>query len=121
MGLLVDVVKQRFRTTNDGNTARKCFDNFELSSQITGLDKTLIKQFCTLMQAISTGSEINADAFQKHCNDTLDNFLKNCAWFYSMHKLLIQGPNIIKNALPSIIWGWTGILSQGNTKIQGKS
>lgn len=45
MGLLVDMPKCGFGTTNDGNTARRFFENPELSSNITGVDKQLIYKF----------------------------------------------------------------------------
>nr|XP_022906888.1 uncharacterized protein LOC111418582 [Onthophagus taurus] len=36
-GLLVDVPKQNYGTSNDGNTARRFFANPKLSSEITGM------------------------------------------------------------------------------------
>ncbi|XP_031332193.1 uncharacterized protein LOC116162670 [Photinus pyralis] len=44
MGLLVDVVKQGFGTTNDGNTARRFFREYEKSAEITNLDQNLLKR-----------------------------------------------------------------------------
>lgn len=36
MRLLVDVPKQGFGTSNDGNTARRFFESTELAAEITG-------------------------------------------------------------------------------------
>ncbi|CAH0556507.1 unnamed protein product [Brassicogethes aeneus] len=44
MGLDVDKPKPGFGSSNDGNTARAFFNNPEKSSDITGVNKTLIKQ-----------------------------------------------------------------------------
>ena len=38
MGLLVDMVKQGWGSSNDGNTARRFFSNAQLSAEITGID-----------------------------------------------------------------------------------
>lgn len=42
MGLIVDKPKPVYGSTNDGNTARRFFQNPELSAKITGIVKELI-------------------------------------------------------------------------------
>ena len=45
MGLLVDIPKiGGSGSTNDGNTARRAFDNAKLFSEITGVDLELIER-----------------------------------------------------------------------------
>lgn len=46
LGILVDVTKQGCGSTNDGNTARIFFRNFEVVSEITGFDRLNKKIFC---------------------------------------------------------------------------
>lgn len=102
MGLLVDVVKQGFGTTNDGNTARRFFQDPALSSSITGIDETLISMLSVLLQAISCGYEIDAEAFQRYALNTLNKYLEHYSWYYmppTLHKILIHGPALIKHAL----------------------
>ncbi|GBM03169.1 hypothetical protein AVEN_70589-1 [Araneus ventricosus] len=70
MGLSVDILKQISGTNNDGNTARRCFANSTLSSDITGLDIKLIKCFSIILQIISSEQEIDEDAFGKYNFDT---------------------------------------------------
>lgn len=48
--ITVDVVKQGFGSTNDGNTARKFFSNPEIVSQVTGVDTELINYFSVILQ-----------------------------------------------------------------------
>ena len=55
MGLLVDIPKPGSGTTNDGNTARKFFSNFALSSLITGIDERLIKRFAIIYKPLRAG------------------------------------------------------------------
>ncbi|XP_078051928.1 uncharacterized protein LOC144478082 isoform X2 [Augochlora pura] len=42
MGLLLDIPKPGFGTTNDGNTARRFFKNPRQTLSITGIDEDLI-------------------------------------------------------------------------------
>ena len=41
MGLIVDKPKPGYGSTNDGNTARRFFQNPDLSAKITGINKQL--------------------------------------------------------------------------------
>lgn len=59
MGLVVDHPKPGYGSTNDGNTARRFFENSELSSSITGIDEEIIKRFKVVLQTISCGFDIN--------------------------------------------------------------
>lgn len=43
LGILVYEPKQGYGSTNDGNTARRYFQNFSVSAQITGIDENLIQ------------------------------------------------------------------------------
>lgn len=56
LGLLIDVVKQAVGTSNDGNTARRFFENPSVTAEITGLDDIIIKKFSILLQAIEKKS-----------------------------------------------------------------
>lgn len=101
-GLLIDVVKQGKGTSDDGNTARNFFSNPELSVAITGLDKNLITRFGILLQVIASGKRINISEFESYCLKTAELFISLYPWYYmpvSIHKLLIHGSDIIKNAI----------------------
>lgn len=50
LGIMVDCVKQGFGSTNDGNTARKFFEEIEIVSKVTGIDKRLIERFAVILQ-----------------------------------------------------------------------
>ncbi|EFN89900.1 hypothetical protein EAI_10666, partial [Harpegnathos saltator] len=63
MFLLIDIVKQGKGTSIDSNTARKFFENSQLSAKITGLDENLIVRFSILLQVIASGKKINSSKF----------------------------------------------------------
>lgn len=102
MGLLVDAVKAGYGTSNDGNTARRFFENPSESAAITGIDETLIKDFAILLQAICSGYEIDENAFSNHAARTLERYMNLYPWYcmpVTVHKLLIHGRAIIKHAI----------------------
>ena len=80
LGLHIDVVKQGKGTTSDGNTSRRFIENFELSAQITGLNKTLLKNLYIILQAVVSEYEINIGAFRKYAMETTKLFVKLYPW-----------------------------------------
>lgn len=58
-GLLVDIPKPGFGTSNDGNTARRIFKNHKISAEITGVDENLVVRFHIILQCLSSGHDIN--------------------------------------------------------------
>ena len=74
-GLLVDQPKQGFGSTNDGNTARRFFQNYTTSAKITGIDEALIKRFYIILQTICCGFSINTEKFEKYALDTARHFV----------------------------------------------
>ena len=55
MSLIVDQPKQTHGSSNDGNTARRFFQNAEVSASITGLDVVLLKRLHNILQVLSCG------------------------------------------------------------------
>lgn len=102
LALLVDMPKQGGGSTNDGNTARRFFENYEQTALITGIDKNLIHRFYIILQTISSGFAVNIEKFEEYTLDTAKEFVRLYAWYHmptTVHKLLIHGPKIIKHAL----------------------
>lgn len=105
LGLIVDQVRQGKGTTNDGNTARKFFQNPKISSEITGIDERLVYRFAVILQAISSGMEIHAEKFGSFARETAHLFVSLYPWYYmpaTVHKVLIHGEEIIKKVLVPI-------------------
>lgn len=102
MGLIVDVPKQGFGTSNDGNTARKFFADPTLAAEITGVDEELIRRFGVILKTINSGYEIKYAEFDKYCLETAERYIHMYNWYYmptSVHKILIHGADVIHNAI----------------------
>lgn len=102
LGLIVDQPKQGFGSTNDGNTARRFFQNATISSDITSIDVRLIQRFHVILQVISSGREIDVFKFKEYAWETAELYVELYPWYpmpTSVHKLLIHGPEIIASAL----------------------
>lgn len=101
MNLLIDIPKPGEGSTNDGNTARKFFQQPSLASQITGVNESLIKRLGIILRTMSSGYAINVEAFRKYAMDTAELYVELYEWYYmpsSVHKILIHGADIIQNA-----------------------
>lgn len=98
LGLLVDMPKQQTGNTNDGNTARKFFQNAEKSAEITGVNVELIKRFHIILETINSGYFINVDKFHEFAKATRELYFKEYSWYpmpVSVHKILFHGKDII--------------------------
>ena len=102
LGLLVDHPKQGYGSTNDGNTARRFFQNSSISSQITGINENLIERFHVILQTISCGLDINVLKFEGYVIATARQFVQLYPWYNmptSVHKILVHGHRIIEQSL----------------------
>jgi len=66
LGLIVDRPKPGYGSTNDGNTARRFFENTSISATIIGVSESLINRFHVILQAISSGHNIKYDNFRAY-------------------------------------------------------
>lgn len=102
LGLLVDIPKANFGNTNDGNTSRRFFENYEISAEITNIDKELIYRLKVILDTMCCGYKINVEAFQKYCDETAEMYVALYG-FYPMsptlHKVLRHGAEVIKHAI----------------------
>lgn len=100
MGLVVDQPKQGGGNSNDGNTARKFFNEPDKVAEITGLDKNLIRRFSNILSTISSGHYIKIFEFKEYCWQTAILCVELYGWYKmsaTVHKLLIHGADIIKS------------------------
>ncbi|CAH0562943.1 unnamed protein product [Brassicogethes aeneus] len=96
--LIVDKPKPGCGSTNDGNTARKFFQNPQLSAEITGISKDLIIKFHTIIRVLVSGFKINVEKLKPLLNETRSLYLSLYNWYYmpsSVHKVLVHGCEII--------------------------
>ena len=73
--LIVDRPKPAYGNTNDGNTARRFYENSKTSALITSLDLDLKERFHVSLQVISSGHEINFDKFHNYTLTTARKFV----------------------------------------------
>lgn len=100
MHMTVDMPKQGFGSSNDGNTANRFFEQFSLAASATGVDEELIRRFGTILNCISSGFSVNYEAFAEYAKATARRYVELYAWYpmpSSVHKLLIHGADIIKS------------------------
>lgn len=101
LGLLIDRPKAGFGNTNDGNTARRFFENSLVTASILGIDVDFINRFHVILQVMSSGLPVNVDAFKTYCLDTARIFVEKYPWYYmptTVHKVLIHASQIIEYA-----------------------
>lgn len=118
LSLKVDVPKQGFGTSNDGNTARKFFANPEVTSEITHIDLNLILKFSVILQVLASGKKINIQKFQNYSFDTAKLFVSKYPWYYmpaSVHKVLLHGAQVIESLILPI-----GMLSEEAQEARNK-
>lgn len=102
MDLIVDKPKPGYGSSNDGNTARKFFHNFEDSEEITGIKKNVIYRFHIILLALLSTFTIHSCKFKYYCLKTAAIFVKNYPWNHmsiTLHKILFHGFEIPENAI----------------------
>lgn len=70
MGLHIDKPRQGTGKSNDGNTARRFFQNYSCSADITGVDVELIKRMYIILQTMSSGMAIDSKKFGEYAYST---------------------------------------------------
>ena len=100
MGLVVDKPKPGGAgSSNDGNTARRFFNNPKVSSRITGIDIRLIEKIATILKTINCGFPINPKKFGEFCKETAELYTSLYPWYPlppSVHKIFIHGEQIVR-------------------------
>ncbi|KAE8743473.1 hypothetical protein FOCC_FOCC010925 [Frankliniella occidentalis] len=109
LGLSVDEVRQGGGNSNDGNTARRFFKEYDTTAAILGLDADIIKRCCTILQVLASGRKINVEEFEKYALSCARDLVRLYDWYHlppSVHKVLIHGGAIIRAAeLPIGLYG----------------
>lgn len=91
--------------SNDGNTARRFFNNIEVVAEITGVDLNLLRHFKVVLEVLTSGEAIDADKFDTYCMETAKLYTEKYNWYYmpsSVHKILMHGGAVIRYHLVPI-------------------
>jgi len=100
LGLRVDEVKGVSGTSNDGNTARRAFEAYEVFAEIVGVDAEMVHNFGKILSAINCQLPLNPDAFQDLCLETAYQYIFLYGWYHmpsTVHKILIHGRDLVQN------------------------
>ena len=99
MSLRVDFPSaQGSGNTNDGNTSRRIFADYDKASQITGFDKTIMQRFGVILDTINSGYEVDIEKFRSYCIKTAELYTEKYFWWTmnaGVHIVLIHGADII--------------------------
>ncbi|XP_031780994.1 uncharacterized protein LOC116416450 [Nasonia vitripennis] len=99
LSILVDAPTQGSGITNNGNTARKFFNNIDVVARITGFNEHLLYRFKVILAVISSNCLVNNAAFGAYCKETAFKYVELYNWYKmptSMHVILIHGHVIMK-------------------------
>lgn len=102
VGLIVDKPKSGAGNTNDGNTARRFFNDAETTSKLTGLNQEILERFDVLLRTLSSGFEIDVNKFETYATETKELYLRLYEWYpmpVTVHKILCHSKDIINNFL----------------------
>ena len=101
MGLNIDMpAAGGTGNTDDGNTARRVFHNFIISSQITGFDEEIMEHLGVILDVINSGYAVDAVKFREYTLKIAFAYISKYPWYdmpASMHILLIHGADFITN------------------------
>ncbi|XP_011872388.1 PREDICTED: uncharacterized protein LOC105564550 [Vollenhovia emeryi] len=102
LGLKVDMPKPGGSgTSNDGNTARRAFQDPALFATCLGLKQTLIENFRIILIALSCKFPLNANLFEEYCRSTAEIYVSEYKWYPmppTVHKILMHSGQIIRNS-----------------------
>lgn len=100
MGLVVDMPKQNGAgTTNDGNTARRLFQNSAVFAEVTGISEELIHHLYVLLCVINCSHQIDVQKFEAFCMETAEIWIREYSWYkmpVSIHTLLVHAARYLE-------------------------
>lgn len=102
LGLIIDKPLHGYGSSNDGNTARRFFENPEITSAITGIDIDILKRYKILLTVINSKKQINIEKFESFTKETKELLNIMYPWKSmtpTIHKVLAHGKEIIENSI----------------------
>ena len=107
LGLIVDMPRPGGSgTSNDGNTARRFFQNPQIAD-ILELDEKLIEKMHVVLQTLSAGFAIDADKFETFCREVAHLYVEKYDWYnmpQSLHRILIHGHQVVRRMTLPIVF-----------------
>ncbi|CAH0387093.1 unnamed protein product [Bemisia tabaci] len=97
-GLIIDQPKQGGDTSNDGNAARRFFENAKESAEIIGVSEQLIRRMHTILAVLSSGFSIDVEKFREYTFETAKLYVELYKWYpmpSTVYEVLLHGGDII--------------------------
>ena len=95
-------------TTNDGNTARKFFENPKIVSKILNVPEDLVRGIAKIWTTLKSGHMIDPEDFGKQCDDWVKKYkASHISWYKlspSVHKVVKHGKAIIEYFPVPVAW-----------------
>lgn len=91
-----------FGNSNDGNTARRFFQNPSETSRITGLDEEIIKRCRNVLVAINSSHEVDPAKFKTYALKTAELYIQKYSFYAispTVHKVLLHGGDIMEHSI----------------------
>lgn len=110
LGLIVDKPKTGGNgNTNDGNTARRAFQNADIFANCLQIDSRLVHNLKIILVSLSCQLPIDVQKFEEFCISTAQLYISLYPWFpmpSTIHKMLIHSADIIRySVLPIGMFG----------------
>lgn len=121
MGLRISEPLPSGGNSNDGNTARKFFENPSKTAEITGLDEDIIRMFSNILRALSSKISVNATAYHAYAEQTRLRLTRLYPFYPlspSVHRMLVHGASIIKHCILPIGMMSEEVQERGNKSIR---
>ena len=80
---------------------RSIFAKSEVSSNITGIDKTLVERFCVILKTLNSPYKINTIKFAGYAKETAAHYIEKYRWYprHQQPTKFLDGKDIIENFL----------------------
>ena len=88
--------------SNDGNAARKAFQQVEDFAAATGVDQQLIWRLHVILQTVSSCLPISTDHLRQYCNETAELYVHLYGWYpmsCTLHRLLMHSADVAQHCL----------------------
>lgn len=88
--------------TNNGNMARRVFQNIDALADVTSVDINLLKKLKTILVTISCQFLINSEKFEAFCFETSKLYKEKYLWYpmpATLHKILVHRRQIIEHCV----------------------
>lgn len=96
---MLDFVRQGVGNSNDGNTARRFFQDPKYAAEITGVDEDLINRFHVILIAVTSRKKVDIAKFEAYATETINRYNLFYSWYFmpaTVHKILFHGARIME-------------------------